>query len=168
LIQRPRSFGKQEPMQRQAVDWRAKTCTRWGVCCTAGILLAGAFGCGQSATALTAGAAGNATVPSADETAAPKGMAIADPVLREAREQADALLQDLLQGNFDQDENLALVAEKVKGYTSWSVQSQAIAGKGKAEFKGTLSGPAGKAHFRMLLVKQAAGQWAVGIFSGPN
>jgi hypothetical protein len=103
----------------------------------------------------------------ADEAAAPKGNAIADAVLREARDEADEVLHGLLAGMFDQDENLAVVAEKVKGYTSWSIRSQKIVRGGMAEFQGILSNPAAKATFTMLLVKQAGGQWAVAMFSGP-
>jgi|SRR5438132_4440494 len=150
-------------MRQSPADWHKQTYLRCLLGCAAASLLAAAIGCGPSATATS-----DAVVPAADETAAPKGNAIADPVLREAREQADAVVLGLLQGQFDQDENLALVAEKLKGYTSWSVKSQVVARKGKAEFKGTLTGPAGKANFSMLLVKQADGPWAVGIFSGPN
>jgi hypothetical protein len=127
------------------------------------MLLAAAIGCGQSATPV-----GNTSImAAADEAAAPKGNAIADPALREARDQADEVLHGLLVGMFDQDENLAVVAEKVKGYTSWSIRSQKIVKGGMAEFQGMLSSPAAKATFTMLLVKQTGGQWAVAMFSGP-
>ncbi|HEV3446487.1 MAG TPA: hypothetical protein VG099_17720 [Gemmataceae bacterium] len=149
-------------MSRRFADWPAQM--YWGYC--AGVmLLVAAIGCGRSGTA----PAGNTSVmAAADEAAAPKGNAIADPVLREARDEADEVLHGLLAGMFDQDENLAVVAEKVKGYTSWSVRSQKIVKAGMAEFHGILSSPAGKATFTMLLVKQTGGQWAVGMFSGPN
>jgi hypothetical protein len=46
---------------------------------------------------------------------APKGKDIADPVLRESREQADVILDGLLTGKFDEDANLSPVARKLKG-----------------------------------------------------
>ncbi|HEV3083648.1 MAG TPA: hypothetical protein VGY66_27955 [Gemmataceae bacterium] len=146
-------------MSRRLADGPART--YWGYC--AGVmLLAAAIGCGQPAPG------GNTSImAAADEAAAPKGNAIADPVLREARDEADEVLHGLLAGKFDQDENLAVVAEKVKGYTSWSVRSQKIVKAGMAEFQGMLSSPAAKATFTMLLVKQTGGPWAVSMFSGP-
>src|SRR5262249_16826748 len=103
-----------------------------------------------------------------DESSAPKGKAIGDPVLRQARDEADALLLGLLQGRFDQDDDLALVAEKLKGYTSWSIRSQATTGPRTAEFKGTVSNAAGKATFSMTLLKHSSGKWTVSRFSGPT
>ena len=99
---------------------------------------------------------------------APKGEAIADPVLRQAREQADAIFDGLLAGKFDGDPDLWPVAKKLKGYQTYSVKSQQIVREGTAEFGGVLSGPAGRARFVMTLVKQQGGAWAVGAFSGPN
>jgi hypothetical protein len=89
-------------------------------------------------------------------------------VLREGREQADAILDGLLAGKLDQDQDLSPVARKVKGYQSWSITSQNIVREGAADFQGVLSSPAGRARFDMLLVKQMSGNWAVGTFSGPN
>ncbi len=83
---------------------------------------------------------------------------MADPVLREAREQADATLGGLLAGKYDNDPNLAPVARKVKGYQSCSIKSQQIVREGAADFRGTLTGPAGRARFDMTLVKQASGR----------
>jgi hypothetical protein len=107
--------------------------------------------------------------PRAEEPDAPKGEAIADPGLREAREQADATLGGLLAGKFDKDTDsgLSAVAQKVKGYQSYAVKSQKAVREGAAEFEGVLSGPVGRARFGMLLVKQQSGRWAVGTFSGP-
>jgi hypothetical protein len=99
---------------------------------------------------------------------APKGDAIADPVLRQARQQADATFEGLLAGKFDGDPNLGPVAKKVKGYQSYSVKSQQTVREGAAEFGGVLSGPAGRARFLMTLVKQQDGVWGVSGFSGPN
>src|SRR5262245_42404593 len=77
-------------------------------------------------------------LPASDESSVPKGKAIADPLLRQARDAADALLLGLLQGQFDQDESLSMVAEKLIGYTSWSITSQTTSGQRTAEFKGML------------------------------
>jgi hypothetical protein len=110
----------------------------------------------------------SSVTPASSASSLPKGTGIADPLLRQARDQADVLLLGLLQGRFDQDENLTLVAEKLKGYTSWSIASQTMTGQRTAEFKGIVSNAAGKATFRMTLVKQSAGQWAIGKFSGPT
>jgi hypothetical protein len=120
-----------------------------------------AVGCGESSPSPS-------MTQASSQSSVPKGNAIADRLLRQARDEADALLLGLLQGQFDQDENLALVAEKLKGYTSWSITSQTTTGQRTAEFKGTVSNSAGKATFRMTLVKQSSGQWAIGKFSGPT
>ena len=104
----------------------------------------------------------------ADGPDAPKGEAIADPVLRQARVQADSLLDGLLAGKFDQDQDLWPVARKLKGFTSWAIKSQKIVREGTAEFQGVLTRPEGAAQFKVTLVKQASGEWAVGAFSGPN
>src|SRR5262245_31293680 len=82
---------------------------------------------------------GGAPAPTAEEPDAPKGDAIADPVLREAREQLDALLTDLLAGKLDQDEFLGRVAKKLKGYQSWSIKSQRLVREGAAGFRGILT-----------------------------
>ncbi len=99
---------------------------------------------------------------------APKGEAIADPVLREAREQTDAIFDGLLGGKFDQDPDLAPVARKLKGYTSCSVTSQKMAREGAADFEGTLFSRTGRARFDVVMVKQVTGKWAIGAFSGPD
>src|SRR5260370_36284374 len=101
-------------MGRRFADWPAQM--YWGYC--AGVmLLAAAIGCGQSGTA----PGGNTSVmAAADEAAVPKGNAIADPVLREARDQADEVLHGLLAGMFDQEENLAGVGGERGGVTPLS------------------------------------------------
>jgi hypothetical protein len=104
----------------------------------------------------------------ADGPDAPAGEAIADPVLRQAREQADSILDGLLAGKFDQDQNLWPVARKLKGLQSWAIKSQKVVREGAAEFQGVLTSPEGAARFKVTLVKQASGTWAVGTFSGPN
>jgi hypothetical protein len=104
----------------------------------------------------------------ADGPGAPKGEAITDPVLRQAREQADSILGGLLAGKFDQDPDLWPVARKVKGFQSWAIKSQRVAREGAAEFRGVLTRPGDAARFDVTLVKQVSGKWAVGTFSGPN
>ncbi len=93
---------------------------------------------------------------------------MADPVLREAREQADEILGSLLAGKFDNDPDLWPVARKVKGYRSCTIKSQKIVREGAADFRGVLDSPTGRARFEMTLVKQVGGKWAVGTFSGPD
>jgi hypothetical protein len=104
----------------------------------------------------------------ADGPDAPTGEAIADPVLRQARAQADSILDGLLAGQFDQDPDLGPVAKKLKGFQSWAIKSQKVVREGAAEFQGVLTSPGGAAGFKVTLVKQASGKWAVGAFSGPN
>jgi hypothetical protein len=102
------------------------------------------------------------------EVEAPKGKAIADPVLRESREQANAILDGLLAGKFDQDPDLSPVARKLKGFGSSLITSQKLVRNDAAEFGATFTSPAGRAGFDMMLVKQVSGKWAVAKFSGPN
>jgi hypothetical protein len=130
----------------------------------AGLLFTLVCGCGPAAR----GPAGAAPAAKPLEPDAPEGEAIADPVLREAREQADAILDGLLAGKFDQDQELWPVARKLKGFQSASIKSEEIVRAGAADFRGILIGPAGRARFDMHLVKQKNGKWAVGTFGGPN
>lgn len=111
---------------------------------------------------------GGAPKPKAEEPDAPKGEAIVDPKLREAREQVDAILDGLLAGKFDQDENLAPIAKKLKGYQSWSIKSQQMVRDTEADFRGILIAPPGRARFDVHFVKQASGKWAIGTFGGPT
>ena len=108
-----------------------------------------------------------AAAAGANQTDAPKGAAIADPVLREAREQFDGIMGELLAGKFDADPDLWPVARKLKGFQAWSIQSQRIAWEKAAEFKGVLTGADARSHFAVTVVKQASGKWAIGTFSGP-
>jgi hypothetical protein len=147
-------------MSKQLDDWLGRNCLAGLLSFTVLVICIGCNGSGPTTSGASVG-------PADDEPAAPKGDAIPDPVLREARDEADAFLLDLLSGKFDQDENLSPVAEKVKGYTSWSIKSQTMARQGAAEFKGIVKSPEGSANFTMTLVKQTGGQWAVGTFSGP-
>ena len=146
-------------MGKQFAGLLRKNCIAWLFTFPLLVVAVGCNGSGPTAPSPVAS--------ESDATSAPKGNAIPDPVLRQARDEADAVLLGLLSGKFDQDENLALVAEKMKGYTSWSVKSQTLARQGAAEFKGTVDRPQGSANFTMMLVKQAGGQWAVATFSGP-
>jgi hypothetical protein len=91
-----------------------------------------------------------------------------DPVLREAREQADAILTDLLAGELDSDPDLWPVARKLMGYDLYSVKSQKLDSDGAAQFGGMLTSSTGRASFEMMLVKQQSDKWAVATFSGPN
>jgi hypothetical protein len=118
-------------------------------------------GCGQ------AGPGGKAAVPRAEEPDAPVGEAVADPKLREARKENDAILGDLLAGKAG-EADFARLVEKTKGYQTFSVKSQKLVRDGTAEFGGVLIGPKGRARFEVILVKQANGKWAIGGFSGPN
>jgi hypothetical protein len=93
---------------------------------------------------------------------------VADPALREAREQADAILAGLLGGKLDNDPDLSPVARKLKGYQSCAIKAQQLVRDGAADFRGVLTGPAARARFDMTLVKQSSGKWAIGTFSGPN
>jgi hypothetical protein len=124
-------------------------------------------GCARKTPGVGGGAAPAPAAP-AVEVEAPNGKAIADPVLRESREQADAILNSLLAGKFDQDPALLPVARKLKGFQSWTINSQKLVRADAAEFRGTLTSPTVRAGFDMTLVKQANGKWAVATFSGPN
>src|SRR5438309_10270714 len=96
-------------MRQRFPNWRAKRCWSWRISVT---LLMAAIGCGSA----TSGSTGNAAItPVSEEGAAPKGNAIADPALREARDEAEALLLGQRSGAFDQDEHLAAVAETAEG-----------------------------------------------------
>jgi hypothetical protein len=70
-------------------------------------------------------------VPRAEEPDAPRGETVADPILREARERADAILGDLLAGRFDDDPDLWPVARKVKGYRSCAISRRSALGRGR-------------------------------------
>lgn len=112
--------------------------------------------------------AGGVPAQQAEEPDAPKGEAIGDPLLREARDQVDAVLTDLLSGKLDQDEQFAPVARKLKGYQSWSIKSQQVVRDGEVDFRGVLKAPSARATFDIQFMKQANGKWAIGTFSGPN
>ena len=104
----------------------------------------------------------------AEEPDAPKGETVADPVLRESRDQADAILADLISGKLENDADLSPVSRKVKGYQSCSIKSQKIVRDGTVNFRGVLTGPKSHSRFDMTMVKQVSGRWAIGAFSITN
>ena len=85
-----------------------------------------------------------AAAPRAEESDAAHGEAVADPALREAREQADEVLGRLLAGEFDKDPDLWPVARKLKGFRSCKIKSQKIKREGAAEFRGVLDSQTGR------------------------
>ena len=99
---------------------------------------------------------------------APRGDAIRDPELREAHDATERILDGLLAGKFDRDNDLRPVAAQVQGFRSWSITAQTLTRPGEAEFTGHLSGPNGRASFSLGAIKQQDGHWAVGTFSGPK
>ena len=103
-------------------------------------------------------------------TAVPNNDDADNPLVKEARSDTEAVLDDLLAGKYDNDADFAPVARKVKGFHSWSIESQKIeTGVPKSvNFSGNLKGPNGEAIFTVLMVKQQSGKWMIGTFSGPN
>jgi hypothetical protein len=92
-----------------------------------------------------------------------------DPASKETRTAAGEILDRLLAGKLAEGESpLQYRAKALKGFQSWSIESQQQKEEGRATFDGLLTGAAGKARFNMILVKQKDGKWAVGAFSGPN
>jgi hypothetical protein len=106
--------------------------------------------------------------PPLEEPDAPKADEIANPHLREARENADAILEGLLAGNFAEHPQLAPVARKVNGYRAHSIKCQQMLTSKRAEFCGVLTGAPEPARFSMTLVEQKDGKWEIGAFSGPE
>jgi serine/threonine-protein kinase len=97
--------------------------------------------------------------------------ALADPpAVHEARTAAEGILNDLLAGKLDDDPQLGRLPDKVKGFRSWSIESQEVKPDNPraVTFRGTLTGSPGEAGFTMLLVKQADGRWMIASFGGPN
>ncbi len=93
-----------------------------------------------------------------------------NPLVKEARPETEAVLKELLAGKYDNDPNLFPIARKVKGFQSWSIETQQInPDLPKAiNFSGTLKGPNGEATFTVLMVKQENGKWMIATFQGPN
>ena len=94
----------------------------------------------------------------------------ADPLVKEARADTEAVLNGLLAGKYDDDRDFAPVARKVKGYESWSIDRQEIDRDSPraVNFHGTLEGPRGEATFVAGMRKQRNGKWMIGYFSGPR
>ena len=114
-----------------------------------------------------AGRQGRSAGARAEEPDAPVGEAIADPKLREARKENDAILSECSPAKARDRVSRGLI-EKTKGFQSFSVKSQKLVRDDAAEFGGILKGPKGQAGFRLTLVKQTGGRWAIATFSGPN
>jgi hypothetical protein len=93
-----------------------------------------------------------------------------DPIVKEARSDTEAVLNDLLAGKYDNDPNFAPVARKLKGFRSWSIERQNIDPDNRkaVNFRGTLKGPQGEATFVASMVKQQNGKWMIGYFQGPD
>jgi hypothetical protein len=93
-----------------------------------------------------------------------------DPMVKEARSDTEAALNDLLAGKYDNDSDFAPVARKVKGFRSWSIEGQSSdpADRKAVNFSGTLKGPHGEAAFVASMVKQRNGRWMIGHFQGPD
>ncbi len=93
-----------------------------------------------------------------------------DPMVKEARSDTEAVLNDLLAGKYDNDPNFAPVAHKLKGFQSWSIERQNLdPDNPKAvNFRGTLKGPQGEARFVASMVKQQNSKWMIGWFQGPH
>jgi hypothetical protein len=93
-----------------------------------------------------------------------------DPMVKEARSDTDAVLNDLLAGKLDNDPDMAPVARKLKGFQSWSIERQNIDRDNPkvVKFSGTLKGAKGEANFVASMVKQQNGKWMIGVFQGPD
>ena len=91
-------------------------------------------------------------------------------LVKEARRDTEATLSDLCAGKYDNDPQFAPVARKVKGFRSWSIETQEIVPNlpKAVRFGGTLKGPNGEATFTATMVKQQNGKWMIGTFEGPN
>ena len=93
-----------------------------------------------------------------------------EPMVKEARSDTEVVLNDLLTGKLDNDPSLAPVARKLKGFQSWSIETQNIDRENPktVKFRGTLKGPQGEATFVASMVKQQNGKWMIGYFQGPD
>ncbi len=126
-------------------------------------------------TALACGVGSGCTPPSTPPKqtvapVAPEEDAADKPLVKEARPDTEAVLDDLLAGRFHDDSILARLGQKLNGFQSWSIETQRIdpdLPKG-VHFGGVLKGPRGDATFAVLMVKQQDGKWKIGGFSGPS
>ena len=91
-------------------------------------------------------------------------------MVKEARADTEAVLNDLLAGKLDNDSDFAPVAPKLKGFQSWSIERATIDRDNpkSVKFTGTLKGPQGEATFVASMVKQQNGKWMIGYFQGPD
>jgi hypothetical protein len=108
--------------------------------------------------------------PPAAPTSAPRQDADETPLVKEVRAETGTILDDLLIGKYDDDPSYAPIARKLKGWTSWTIQTAAQEEGSPPTVKvaGTLAGPNREATFSALIVKQETGRWMIGTFSGPN
>ena len=93
-----------------------------------------------------------------------------DPMVKEARADTEAVLDDLLAGEAHGDTGLARLSQKLRGFKSWSIKGQEVESNPpkSVKFDGTLTGPMGDASFVVLMVKQQNGKWMIGTFTGPE
>src|SRR5579872_1069913 len=91
---------------------------------------------------------------------APKTDASDNPLVKEARPDTEAVLKDLLAGEYDDDPTLSPVARKIKGFQSWAFETEEINPDlpQAVNFGGILNGPKGEANFAVLMVKQQNGK----------
>jgi hypothetical protein len=120
-------------------------------------------GCGPSAPSPS-------TPPTGAASAAPKKNDADNSLVKEARPDTEATLNDLIVGKYDNDQNFYPIARKLKGFRSWSIDSQEVVPDlpKAVRFGGTLKGPTGEATFTATMVKQQNGKWMIGTFEGPN
>ena len=116
------------------------------------------------------GGCNSAVPPKAASPAVPKKSVADNPLVKEALPDTEAILKDLLAGTYDDDPTLSPVARKVKGFQSWSFETQEPNPDlpQSVNFSGILKGPKGEADFTVLMVKQKNGKWMIGTFSGPD
>jgi hypothetical protein len=122
---------------------------------------AGGVGCTPSS---------HAPSPTGAAPAIPKKNDADNPMVKESRPDTESILNDLIAGKYDKDQNFYPIARKLKGFRSWSIDSQEVVpDPPKAvRFGGTLKGPTGEATFTVTMVKQQNGKWMIGTFEGPN
>ena len=133
------------------------------------LVILASLGCERSAPpAAPAVPKGPAAPAGAPLVEAPKGEAIDDAVLREARAATDDILRKLLDGKTEDDSASEQIAKKIEGYKAAVVTAQKMSREDAAEFEGKFVGPGGRASFKTTVVKQKNGKWAIGHFSGPN
>jgi hypothetical protein len=110
-----------------------------------------------------------AATPKVAVPAVPKQDDADNPLVKDARPDMDSTLNDLLAGKYDNDDSYAPIARKVKGFKSWSIDSQQVVPDlpKAVRFGGTLKGPTSEATFAATMVLQNNGKWMIGSFEGP-